>query len=194
MQDLYYISESSTLTLYSINGESKQWDTIDNLIVCSSLYEIIAFSGSKQLVAFPIEETNLYYTYDSLPVQQPELITSSYATITVVYNMVDVLAADTSSCVFYVTSSTYSTSGSGTPTTLYTTQLSDSTYTFKVTGSGDYNSYLYIGDTTVASPTPEIGYILAQASGSNVGVSASIYLSASHNYNAYLTIIGNNAP
>ena len=108
--------------------------------------------------------------------------------------MVDILAVDTSSCAFYVTSSTYSTSGSGVSTTLYTTQLSDSTYTFKVTGSGNYDSYLYIGDTTVASPTPEIGYLVAQASGSNVGVSASIYLSASHNYNAYLSIIGTNAP
>jgi hypothetical protein len=107
--------------------------------------------------------------------------------------MTDVLTSDTSSCTFYVSSSTTSVSSSGEPLTLIISSEPD-TFTFAVIGSGDYESYLYVGDTSIASPTPEIGYLLAQTSGSNTGSSATLYLSASHNYNVYLTIIGTNAP
>jgi len=67
MQSLYYLSGSllSGSNLYLIpnyNNYNEYYEySITDLIVCSSLYEILAFSGSNLLVSFPIENTNLYY-------------------------------------------------------------------------------------------------------------------------------------
>lgn len=193
MQELYYISESATLTLLTDTGIRQQWTGINNLIVCSSLYEITAFSGSEQVVAFPINNTNLYYDVNAINIPPP-IDSGSYAALTTYFSIQDIISTDLSSCSFYITSSTVSISGSTDPATLFFSPPAENTYTFKVTGSGKYDSYLYVGDLSIESLTPEVGYSLVYVSGSNQGVSASVYLSASHNYSVYMTIIGDYAP
>ena len=64
MQELYYIAESSSLTLQYATGESKQWNAIDSLVVSNAKQQIIAESASVEIVVFPIDGTNIYYTYD----------------------------------------------------------------------------------------------------------------------------------
>jgi len=66
MQSLYYYSGSltgSNLYLIPNNDDYTQYNeyNITNLIVCSSLYQILVYSGSSLLFSFPIENTNLYY-------------------------------------------------------------------------------------------------------------------------------------
>ena len=194
MQELYYISESATLTLTKDTGISETWTGIDNLIVCSSLYEITAFSGSEQVVAFPINNTNIYYdikAINNVPQQQP---LEPFTTVASYFSIKSIIETDLTSCIYYITSSTVSISGSAEPTTLFFSPPAEDTYTFEVIGTGKYDSYLYVGDLTTESPTPEVGDSLVNVSGSNQGVSASVYLSASHNYSVYMTIIGYYTP
>jgi len=66
MQSLYYYSGSltgSNLYLIPNNDDYTQYNEYDitNLIVCSSLYQILIYSGSSLLFSVPIENTNLYY-------------------------------------------------------------------------------------------------------------------------------------
>ena len=193
MQELYYISESATLTLIKDTGTSESWTGITNLIVCSSLYEITAFSGSQQLVSFPINNTNLYYT-PGITNNAPPANTEPIALLAWRYTVTDIDPLELVSCSYSISSSTVAYGESG-PSTAFTIGVqADDVYTFKVTGSSKYESYLYVGDLSVDSPTPEVGYNLVYISGSNEGVSASVYLSASHNYSVYMTIIGYYTP
>ena len=81
MQSIYYYSGSLTgSSLYLIPdnnnyGEYYAYD-VTNLIVCSSLQQIMLYTGSNLLFAVPIENTNVYYipTTESFFPPSPELI------------------------------------------------------------------------------------------------------------------------
>jgi len=76
IQNLYYLSGATSQSLFyepGNNEATQTWD-IDNLVVCSSLYQILAFSSSVLLASFPIEGTNLFDGYVS-----PSFITGSDA-------------------------------------------------------------------------------------------------------------------
>lgn len=67
IQNLYYASGAlSQSLLFEPDNEtlSQTWD-IDNLVVCASLYQIMAFSSSTLVASFPIEGTNLFNGYIS---------------------------------------------------------------------------------------------------------------------------------
>lgn len=194
MQSIYYIENSGSLSLITDLGDVTQWSNIDALTISNARQQIIAESSSVEIVVFPIDGTNIYYSTDAVNNIPIVVDTGSYTTITSYFSTTNVAAPELVSCSFYISSSTVSISGSTNPATLLFSPLANSVYTFRVTGSGSYDSYLYVGDTTIDSATPEIGYGLVNKSGSNVGVSASVYLSASHNYNVYMTIIGSFAP
>lgn len=194
-QNLYYLAASSSLSLVQGNEQPVNWSDISSLIVCSSLYEIIAFSGSTRVVAFPIEDTNIYYTQtqtQSPPVLTPTLPTQSYSQLRVNFSLTNVADADTGSSKFFITSSNYKLSASGYTTSTVLGLVPANTYTIGITGSGTYDATLYIYDTTSGSLTPPTfpGYTLAVKSGSNVGVSASVLIEESHNYIAYLNLVG----
>jgi hypothetical protein len=46
------------------NEQYDQYLFVNNLVICGSLGQIIAYSISIKLAEFPIEDTNVYYNYD----------------------------------------------------------------------------------------------------------------------------------
>jgi hypothetical protein len=204
MQELYYTPASSSLLLVRDDNTNATWNNISSLIVCSSLYEIVAFSGSSQIVAFPIDNTNLYYapfinTSSAPPPSQP-----SSPTITTLESFITwavVLTQNTLSNGFMTGSAGYIYSGS----TYYVSQSSisnnggftlntGSSYTLFISGantSATYDTYLALYDTTTGSQIPGIpGDIIYNLSGSSAPLSASFIPSASHTYEAVLALIG----
>lgn len=192
-QNLYYSSTSSSLVLVQDGAASTSWSDVSSLIVCSSLYEVVAFSGSVKLAAFPIEDTNIYYTETytiTPPALIPDIPTQSYSSLKVVFNITNVADADTGSCKFFITSSAYAYSSSAYSTAAWLGILPQYTYTIGVTGSGTYDASLYLYDITSASFIPGLpGYLIGESTGSNIGVSASVAIQANHNYAAYLDIV-----
>ncbi len=70
MQSLYYypnVTTGSTLYFFPNNDTPEIFSGYNttNLIVCSSLYQILIYSGSSILFSVPIENTNLYYINDT---------------------------------------------------------------------------------------------------------------------------------
>lgn len=193
MQELYYISESATLTLIKDTGISETWTGVDSLITGSNSYEIIATSGSQELASFPINNTNIYYK-SGITNEVPPTNAEPVALLAWRYTIINIEPVELANCSYSISSSTMAYSESGPSTALTMGVQADDVYTFKVVGSSKYDSYLYVGDLSVDSPTPEVGYSLVYISGSNQGVSASVYLSASHNYSVYMTIIGYYTP
>lgn len=206
MQELYYTSASSSLTLYKEDGTVNQWNNISSLIVCSSLYEIIAFSSSVQLVAFPIENTNLYY----FPINISSPLTSSFGIVggtDAFLNWSVTLIQSGSSNNFMSGSGGFIYSGS----TYYVYEtgssnsggfsglLTSSQYTLLISGSNsvdDHTTYITLFDLSEPPDFPTLpGKIVINVSGSAISgigipLSASFYPSASHTYQAYLTLVG----
>lgn len=61
MQDLFYIPESSSLSLNRENGGNYYWGNISSLATSGSMGQILAYSGSDIIAYFPVAATNVYY-------------------------------------------------------------------------------------------------------------------------------------
>lgn len=204
MQELYYTSASSSLFLVREDNTNATWNNVSSLIVCSSLYEIIAFSGSRQIVAFPIENTNLYYapftSTASAPTPpgpaSPTITTSgSFITWAVLLTQNTLSNAFMSGSAGYIYSgSTYYVSQSGVSGNGAFTPNTTASYTLFISGantSATYDTYLALYDTTTGSQIPGLpGDIIYNLSGSSAPLSASFIPSASHTYQAVLALIG----
>jgi len=201
MQELYYTSASSSLLLVREgNNSSITWNNVSSLIVCASLYEIIAFSSSVQLVSFPIENTNLYYapfTYTASSPIPPVLVPVSNSSLVWTVQLTQNTLTNSfmsgskgfiySGSTYYVSQSAISNNGS----ILLNTSLS---YTLFISGantSATYDTYLALFDTTFGSSIPGIpGTVIYYLTGSSIPLSASFTPSASRTYEAVLALIG----
>ena len=195
MQDLYYIENSASLTLIRKNGNYQEWSDVDNLLVDSSSYQIVAISGSVELATFPINGTNIYYTNAPIlsgpPIQSQSIQNSG---LTTYFSITDVIDANTGSCTYSISSSIFSISGSGYSTEIGLGLTPDYTYKIRLTGGGTYTSHMWIYDTTDGPVEVYFpGVLLTEVSKSNAGVTASLYVSTSRTYAAYLQINGNEA-
>jgi hypothetical protein len=195
MQELYYASASASLTLLKEDKTITNF-TVTNLIVCSSLYEIIAFTGSTQLVSFPIGNTNLYYNDNIPPLTNPtSSIFSQYASllwsIQFVQNQSSNAVMSGSGGFIYSGSNYYVSQSNGISDNGAITLATGSTYTASI-GSNivdSYTTYLYLYDLSVSDPIYP-GSVIAIVSGSGTTISASFAPSGSHTYQAILTFIG----
>jgi hypothetical protein len=200
MQELYYSSASSSLQLIKEDKTITNF-TVTNLIVCSSLYEIIAFTGSTQLVSFPIENTNLYYSDNIVyPVFSPPYFAStSSVSLTYSVNLTQNALSNnqmTSSGGFIYSGSTYYVSQSnGISNSGAFAVNSGSSYTLLVTGASgaSYDAFIEVYDVTTPSfvPIPTDVAIIFQSS-EGAPISASFTPSGSHTYNIILSLIGKN--
>jgi hypothetical protein len=203
MQELYYISGSSitsSLLLIKEDKTSNNWNDV-NLIICGSLGEIIVTSGSKNVVSFPIYNTNIYYSDSSSSLYPPPIQTSFIpsSTLSWTFNFAnldpDYLVYDSpsyyiSSSAFYYSASGSSATGSTTTlivnTGLYDIALSSSFATFPSSYTSSISVY-YNSLTTSIVP----GILIYSISGSsNVPLSASLFLSASNSYTIAMFIQG----
>ena len=165
MQELFYVSASSSLTLIKENGEASVWDNISNLVISSSAEQIIAFSGSAALVYFPLENTNLYYTtpYPTLTSFYPYSIPtasadtssllSSSITIEVSLgeNVPDIVKSNTK--LFFYSGSSYYVSESSINSSFFSgfSIAPNNTYTLILSSSGAFLAYLTADNPQVQS-------------------------------------------
>jgi hypothetical protein len=210
---------TSSLLLIKEDGTPEAWtgNIITNLIVSGTVGEIIAYSGSNKIVAFPIDNTNIYYGIDYTQIlyntgafNPPPLPTSSFTPLSSLQAFFYLLDVDgdipiSDDAGYYISSSNLYTAISGSnayikPPSAGYTSASGSIYLSIPSGSYElgtflylpfltYTSYITIYDVTTSSfaPTP-----IVQITGSinSSAATASIFLSASHFYNAYLIISG----
>jgi hypothetical protein len=195
MQELYYASASASLTLLKEDKTITNF-TVTNLIVCSSLYEIIAFTGSTQLVSFPIENTNLYYSDNIPPLSNPtSSIFSQYASllwsIQFVQNQSSNAVMSGSGGFIYSGSNYYVSQSNGISDNGAITLATGSVYTASIGCNigATYTTYLYLYDLSVSDPIYP-GSVVSIVSGSDTTISASFAPSSSHTYQAILTFIG----
>lgn len=194
-QDLYYISGSQVLTLVAENGKSDSWEGITSLEISGSAYDatisgsdfggtaatarIYAYSGSILLVSFPLEETNLYYTFpnnigtevsgntvllDYSSISDDPSITGSY------FSIYDLTISGS-----YI--SLLNQTGSG-----GFSILAGNNYLFIVTESNGNTAYLYLNNTTSGSN------ILTLSASSNI-VSSSYIPAAFTDYQVTFSVI-----
>jgi len=190
MQSLFYIPASSSLILVpdpNTNSvlSSNNW-IITDLIICGSLQEIIAVSGSKKISNFPINNTNLYYDiYPNLP--EYNVISSTVfesASFSVPITFTPNLFYSSSNDVFILRNNTKATniisqSYLGINTKLPLT-INDS-YTVTVSGSGQfYTSSILINN-------PYLNTTTAYITSSNNYITASFFVSGSE----YIQVIAN---
>lgn len=193
MQNLYYISESNLLYVDDGVNPQTQLTDVTALITCGSLQQIVAFSGSKQVSSFSINNTNVYYTQSIFAgIETSSIYPTS---LTIIYQPENLDKEAIEKTAYYITSSNTSISGSSDAAYYIYTLTSDEVYTFSITSSNTYTSQLTIIDKTLPAYYPQLpGAVVANVSGSDQGISASVYLSASHDYAAYLSIISTFAP
>ncbi len=212
-QDLFYTPISQSLVLIRTTDPSPYyWYNITSLTISGSGYDapisgsefigtvgiarIYAYSGSTQVVSFPLEDTNLFYPPFPNPLTIQDyyfstLPTESYSTI---YFNFDIdltfnpseLSGSGISIYDLTTSSSYinivaESSNGGIPL------ISGNNYLFAVSGSGSYDTYLYINDITSGSNVLTL-------SASNAYVSASYTLLEFHDYYITASIINNYLP
>lgn len=194
MQELYYSSASANLQLIKEDKSTTNF-TITNLIVCSSLYEIIAFTGSTQLVSFPIENTNLYYSDNIIyPTSTTIVPTSSVSllwSVQFTQNQSSNAVMSGSGGFIYSGSAYYVSQSRGISNVGSTTLDVGSLYTASIGSNiaATYNTYMYLFDLSI----PDLiypGSIVFAVSGSDTIISASFIPSASHNYQAQLIFVG----
>ena len=193
MQELYYSSASLSLQLIREDKSTTNF-TVTNLIVCSSLYEIMAFTGSTKLVSFPIENTNLYYSDNIIyPTSSTIVPTSSVSLLWSVQFTQNTLSNSnmSSSFGFIYSGSTYYVSQSrGISNAGLTILDAGSPYTASIgcAAGPTYNTYISLYDLSI----PDIiypGKVVFGISGSST-ISASFIPSASHAYQADLIFVG----
>ena len=212
-QNLYYSPLSSSLVLIREGDNPYYWYDITSVQISGSAYDatvsgsdfggtaatarIYAYSGSVQVVSFPLEETNLYYPPFPIPLTiedyySPSLTaTASFSTVYWNFDLdpsfspselsgswISIYDLTTSSSFINIT---LESANGGVPLT------SGNTYLFTVSGSGSFDTYLYINDITSGSNV----LIL---SASNAYVSASYTLLEFHNYSITSSVINTYSP
>jgi hypothetical protein len=212
-QNLYYTPASSSLVLIRDGDISPiYWYDVDRLEISGSAYDatisgsdfggtaasarIYAYSSSVLLISFPLEDTNLYYPPFPFPLTiedfySPVSTTSSFSslswnfTIDGIFSSAElsgsgVLIYDLTTSSSYL--SYYQESANGSfPLT------SGDNYLFAVSGSGSYNSYLYINDITSGSN-------IITLSASNAYISASYIPLPFHEYQVTFSVISTVSP
>lgn len=186
---LYYISGSDFVTIDKGNNDLSTIYGTTNLITCGSLSQIFIFSGSSVIANFPSNDTIVYYNNltSSSSIFTPPITTGSApANLTFNYSY----SASLKELIYIVSSSTYNITGS--ESSSFTTFVDPNiNYMFKLTGSDitNNNSQIVILDNSIPSYIPGLpGTIIKNITGSNIPISASVYLSSSHNYTAYLYV------
>jgi hypothetical protein len=194
MQELYYSSASLSLQLIREDKSTTNF-TVTNLIVCSSLYEIIAFTGSTQLVSFPIENTNLYYSNNIIyPTSSIPIPTSSVSLLWNVQFTQNTLSNSNMSSSFgfiYSGSIYYVSQSNGVSSNGLTILNAGSPYTASIgcAAGPTYDTYISLYDLSIPDPIYP-GSIVFAISGSSTTISASFFLSGSHTYQADLIFVG----
>jgi hypothetical protein len=201
MQELFYVSASSSLTLIKENGEASVWDNISNLVISSSAEQIIAYSGSTALVYFPLENTNLYYTtpYPTLTAFYPYNIptasadTSSFPAniniqIALDENVPDIIKAN--SQLYFYSGSTYYVSESSVNTSYFSgfSVPPNETYTLVLSSSGAFLAYMSANNPQVQSTTNTSVF---QTSSVNKDISIQFTPSANTSYDILYIITEN---
>ena len=212
-QDLYYISSSLSLTLINDNGQTNYWNNITSLEISGSGYDapisgsefigtvgtarIYAYSGSIEVVSFPLEDTNLFYPPFPHPLslesffsgsQDPNTYSGFYWSFN--FDSTGMTGGEMSGSGFsvydltdsssYITVSLDSNSGgSG--------LIAGNNYLFVVSGSGSYDAYLTINNVTSGS-------IIFNGSSSNTPISTSIIPIEFNNYEVAFSVISTYAP
>lgn len=212
-QNLYYTPVSSSLVLIREGDSPYYWYDITSLQISGSAYDatisgsdfggtaatarIYAYSGSVQVVSFPLEDTNLYYPPFPIPLTiedyyAPSLTaTSSFSTIYWNFDLDPSFSPSELSgsgiSIYNLTNSssflniTLESANGGFPL------ISGNSYLFAVSGSGSYDTYLYINDITSGSNVLTL-------SASNAYVSASYTLLEFHNYSITSSITNTYSP
>lgn len=181
MQNLFYNTASSSLTLSDPDKLDIIWNNVSSLVPSSSLLQILAFSGSTVLANFPINNTNIIYS----PFMD---ITSSVSTSSyniLIWKFLDVYSTTGSYSIFDSSSLTYyvSESGNGQSTNGGLTLINGHNHILKTTSSGSYTSYLTLKDVTSGS-------IVTNISASNSPVSTSFNPVQFHNYEVTFSVEG----
>ncbi len=182
MQDLYYNTISSSVTLTKPGYLDVTWNNVSEVrVLTSSLYwngedysnQILLISGTNVLAYFPISNTNLFYS-EYLPLNNP-YVTSSIIYTTLLYKFDNTYTEtgsyniyDSSSVVYYVSESGNSTEGG-------LSIISGNTHQLYLISSGSYETSLIIKNTSSGS-------IIANVSSSNIAVSSSFIPSPYCNY------------
>lgn len=185
MQDLFYTPSSQSLILIKDNIRNiDTWNNITSLVISSSLYQIVAFNGTSSLAFFPINQTNLYYPpFPSIGNNHTSSIL--YSNIVWSFNIIGDITQDEisgsgatimnlSSSIYYVSQSMVNNNG------LFNAIIPNS-YLLYINGSGSYNSYITLNDTTTQSTIFNI-------SGSSP-ISQSFIPTNLHNYEVIFSII-----
>lgn len=175
MQELYFVSASvsasASLTLVKENSIVVPYYNVDNLIVCSSLYEIIAFSGSTQIAIFPQQSTNLYYyTYTPFPlIPTQSFSNASSISIPSFYNFII---------------SPYTTSSNSSGLSIYNSYTSQSYV--NQTGSNSQGSFdLILGNKYIITLSGSGQFYSASITINNLTTGLTEYSTSS--FNTYLT-------
>jgi len=212
-QNLYYTPTSSSLVLIRDGDISPiYWYDVDRLEISGSAYDatisgsdfggtvasarIYAYSSSILLVSFPLEDTNLYYPPFPFPLTlgdfyQPASTTSSFNSLS--WNFIidgifssGELSGSGVSVYDLTTSSSYLSYNQESANGSFPL-ISGNNYLFAVSGSGSYDSYLYLNDITSGSN-------IISLSASNAYVSTSYILLPFHEYEATFSVISTISP
>ncbi len=182
MQDLYYNTVSSSVTLTKQGSLDVTWENITEVrVLTSSLYwngedysnQILLISGSDVLAYFPISNTNLFYT-DYLPLNNP-YVTSSVIYTTLLFKFDNTYSNTGSYNIYDSSSAFYYVSESGNSNEGGLSIISGNNHQVYLISSGSYETLLTIRNTSSGS-------ILANISSSDIPVSSSFIPSPYCNY------------
>lgn len=202
MQELFYVSASSSLTLIKENGEASVWDSISNLVISSSAEQIIAYSGSTALVYFPLENTNLYYTtpYPAQtlfnPYSIPITLTNTSSLLSASINVQIALDGNIPNVIknntklFLYSGSTYYISESSINSSYFSGFIipPNQIYTLSLSSSGTFFAYMSANNPQVPSVTNTSVF---QTSSINNSISVQFVPSASTSYDILYIIAEN---
>jgi hypothetical protein len=211
MRTLYYTPASSSLVSIEENGTTLYWYNVTNVFISASSYSvpdsgssdfgatvgdirITAYSGSTLLATFPVYETTLYYP----PFPLSSNISSSFVSSSappITYNQLSwyfnfnsssftpgetlgiistINNTTTTSSVLYVAGET----GSG-----IIRILTNNSHSLFVSGSGSYDAYIYVNNTTLGSSS------VAISSSASTPLSASFIPLSYYNYEVTFSVI-----
>lgn len=207
-QDLFYTPASSSLVLIrSTDPSPYYWYDITSLQISGSAYDatisgsefggtaatarIYAYSGSVQVVSFPLEDTNLFYPpfpfptsiadyyFETLPT---ESFSTTYFDFILDPSIPSAQLSGSGISIYDLTTSSSYISITGSATNGAVPLISGNSYLFAVSGSGSYSAYMSLEDITSGST-------IFNLSASNAYVSASYTLQEFHNYSITFYIV-----